>query len=417
MPHALIIGGSLAGLFTACLLRSVGWQVTIFERSRGDLAGRGAGLGVTEDLLEVFRRVGARIDLSSGVVIDDLSWIDTAGNVVFNLERPSFASAWPRMYQPLRALVGDDIYRPGISLERVSQDADRVTAHFNDGSTATGDLLVAADGNASTVRRQLLPEVEPRYAGYVAWRGIVEERAMSQAAQAMVFGRICYSFPDGELMLTMGSPGPGDDIRPGHRRCYFIWYRPAPDDALRELLTDAEGHHHPGGIPPPLIRPRFIETLRADAPGRFAPPLAEIVGLATQPLLQPITDMATPRMVFGRVALVGDSAFVARPHVAAGVTKAALDAQCLADALAGAGSDVAAGLARFEADRLDFGRKIVAHSRYLGESLEPRPGQPPLARDPRRIITDYGAPHLVRQADVTRILASHPLHPSHRRSA
>ena len=48
--HALIIGGSLGGLFAAHLLRAAGWQVDVFERSTEDLAGRGAGLG-THDAL------------------------------------------------------------------------------------------------------------------------------------------------------------------------------------------------------------------------------------------------------------------------------------------------------------------------------------------------------------------------------
>ncbi len=404
MPHALIIGGSLGGLISAALLRQSGWQVTIFERSAGDLAGRGAGLGITEDLLEVLRRAGAHIDPSTGVVIERYAWVDAAGNTKWDIGRPSFASAWPRLYQPLRAVVPDESYRAGMNLERVVQDADSVTAMFSDGSQVKGDLLVAADGNASTVRRQFMPEVEPRYAGYVAWRGIVEEREMSPAAQAMIFGRIVYSFPDGELMLTMPSPGVGEDTRPGFRRCYFIWYRPASaETTLRELFTDATGRDHGQAIPPPLIRPQFIAEIRQRAHAIFAPALAEIVNLAAQPLLQAITDMESPRLTFGRVALVGDSAFIARPHVAAGVTKAALDAQCLADSIAAAGNDVIAGLAVYYRKQHDFGTKLVAHSRYLGAGLENKPGAPPVARDPIRIILDYGAPHLLRPVDVTRV--------------
>ncbi|MFN0304656.1 MAG: FAD-dependent monooxygenase [Burkholderiales bacterium] len=404
MPHALIIGGSLGGLLAAALLRQSGWRVTLFERSAGDLAGRGAGLGISEDLLEVLRRAGAHIDPSTGVVIDRYAWVDAAGRTKWDIARPSFASAWPRLYQPLRALVPDAFYRAGVNLERVEQDADSVTAVFTDGSTVKGDLLVAADGNASTVRRQLLPDVEPQYAGYVAWRGIVEERDMSPAAQAMIFGRIVYSFPDGELMLTMPSPGAGEDTRPGCRRCYFIWYRPAhAASKLRALFTDATGRDHGQSIPPPSIRPQFIQEIRTRAHAIFAPPLAEIVNLAAQPLLQAITDMESPRMTFGRVALVGDSAFIARPHVAAGVTKAALDAQCLADQLAAAGNDVVAALEQFNRKQHDFGSKLVAHSRYLGAGLGSLPDAPPVVRDPIRIILDYGAPHLLRPVDVTRV--------------
>jgi 2-polyprenyl-6-methoxyphenol hydroxylase-like FAD-dependent oxidoreductase len=407
--HALVIGGSLGGLLAACLLRSVGWRVTVYERSNGNLAGRGAGLGISENLLEIMRRIGARVDPSTGVVIDAYDWIDASGRVRFHHARPSFASAWPRIYRPLRESVPDDVYRAGMVLDRVEQDAERVTAHFADGSTAHGDLLVAADGNASTVRHQFLPAVQPRYAGYVAWRGIVEERDMSAPAQAMIFGRIAFSFPEGEMMLTMPNPGPGEDTRRGHRRCYFIWYRAAPEATLRDLFTDATGHHHGVAIPPPLIRAEFVRELQARAPALFAPELAEIVRLAPQPLLQAISDMQTPRLTFGRVALLGDSAFVARPHIAGGVSKAALDAQALADELAAAGNDVLAGLAAYDRKQHDFGAKLVAHSRHLGAYLEGqcKPFEQRSAaereRDPERIIREYGAPHLLREVDVARL--------------
>jgi 2-polyprenyl-6-methoxyphenol hydroxylase-like FAD-dependent oxidoreductase len=108
-------------------------------------------------------------------------------------------------------------------------------------------------------------------------------------------------------------------------------------------------------------------------------------------------DLESPQMVFGRVAVLGDAAFVARPHVIAGVTKAALDAQGLADALAGSGGDLAEGLARYDRERRAFGSSIVAHARYLGAHLQSQTsGEPPPAPRPELILRDYGAPHLLR---------------------
>jgi 2-polyprenyl-6-methoxyphenol hydroxylase-like FAD-dependent oxidoreductase len=138
---------------------------------------------------------------------------------------------------------------------------------------------------------------------------------------------------------------------------------------------------------------------------RCSPLLAEIVGRVPLPLLQAITDMESPRLVFGRVALMGDAAFVARPHVAAGTSKAALDAACLVDALDASGGDIDAALVRYNAERCAFGRAIVAHSRYLGAYIEAQL-KPPAergdagTRDPARLIVDYGAPHLVSPAEV-----------------
>jgi 2-polyprenyl-6-methoxyphenol hydroxylase-like FAD-dependent oxidoreductase len=101
-------------------------------------------------------------------------------------------------------------------------------------------------------------------------------------------------------------------------------------------------------------------------------------------------------MVIGRVALLGDSAFVARPHVGAGVTKAALDAACLADAIAASGN-LASALARYDRERCAFGRALVARARQLGAYLEaqsqPRgaTSEAALAQDPAIVLRDYGA--------------------------
>jgi 2-polyprenyl-6-methoxyphenol hydroxylase-like FAD-dependent oxidoreductase len=88
-----------------------------------------------------------------------------------------------------------------------------------------------------------------------------------------------------------------------------------------------------------------------------------------EPILQPIYDLESPHMAFGRVAILGDAAFVARPHVAAGVSKAADDAAALAEALAGT-DDVAGALRHFEARRLPANRRIIERARHLGAYLQ-----------------------------------------------
>jgi len=403
--QALVIGGSIGGLFAASLLRLAGWTVTLFERSRDELASRGAGLGVTQELVSIMRRAGARLDVSLAVPMSSMVWLDPEGRIVRELERHRMSSTWSRTYVPLRETVPDGDYRSGMTLERVEQEGERVTAIFTDGSRAEGDLLIAADGNQSTVRGQLMPDARARYAGYVAWRGIIEEREIPTSIHRNFFDKLIFAFPEGELALAMPVPGPGDDMRPGHRRYYFIWYRPTEAAAMKDLCTDASGGYHGTSIPPPLIRPELVREVKQRAAAIFAPSLAAVVQQTPQPLLQPIFDLEAPRLVVGRVALLGDAAFVARPHVAAGTTKAALDARCLADALIEADGDIDAALARYERVQFEFGRRLVAHGRYLGAYLE---GQlKPSAerrgderhRDPERLMRDYGAPHLVHDLD------------------
>ncbi len=83
------------------------------------------------------------------------------------------------------------------TLEHFEERAGSVTAIFADGSSATGSLLIAADGIHSTVRQQLLPEVVPRYAGYVCWRGVVEEANTPPSVQLRLFDRVTFCFPAG----------------------------------------------------------------------------------------------------------------------------------------------------------------------------------------------------------------------------
>src|SRR5438552_3957613 len=83
---------------------------------------------------------------------------------------------------------------------------------------------------------------------------------------------------------------------------------------------------HEEGISPHAIRPAVIATMRREAEAILCPPFAEVVRITRVPIVQPIYDLESPRLAFGRVALLGDAAFVARPHVGMGAIKAAQDA-------------------------------------------------------------------------------------------
>jgi 2-polyprenyl-6-methoxyphenol hydroxylase-like FAD-dependent oxidoreductase len=93
--------------------------------------------------------------------------------------------------------------------------------------------------------------------------------------------------------------------------------------------------------------------------------LAALVAATRQPFLQTIVDVVPKRMVFGRVCLLGDAAFVVRPHTA-GATKAARDAATLARALKRAGGNADAGLSGFEEMQIGFGQRLVDYGVALG---------------------------------------------------
>jgi 2-polyprenyl-6-methoxyphenol hydroxylase-like FAD-dependent oxidoreductase len=205
-----------------------------------------------------------------------------------------------------------------------------------------------------------------------------------------------FAFPPGELALVVPM-APGDDgRRRGAPRAQFSWFRPTDSAALADLCTDANGRRHGLSIPPPLIRSELIVDLRAQASAMLPPQLLTAV-TAGRPLAQPIFDLESRSLVFGRALLLGDAAFVARPHVGTGVTKAALDAQCLADALRSTDGDLDGALHRYDHERLAFGRRLVARGRYLGEWLSAfhEPGRNGArnarARDPLVVMRELGA--------------------------
>ncbi|WP_246740520.1 FAD-dependent oxidoreductase [Bradyrhizobium sp. LCT2] len=254
----------------------------------------------------------------------------------------------------------------------VTEVGDRVTARFSDGSEASGDLLIGADGIFSSVRSQLAAEVRPGYAGYIAWRGLVDERELSPRTRAELCDWFGFSLPPGEQMLGYPVAGVNEEMGVGERRYNFVWYRPADADlGLADLLTDIDGVRHELSIPPTRIRPEVIASMRRDAERLLAPQFAEVVRLTRQPFIQAILDLETPRMALGpRTVILGDAAFVARPHVGMGVTKAAGDAAALVDALRDHPGNLSAALAKFESVRLPFGSAVVRRARDLGAYMQ-----------------------------------------------
>jgi 2-polyprenyl-6-methoxyphenol hydroxylase-like FAD-dependent oxidoreductase len=369
--RALVIGGSIGGLFAANWLRRIGWDVTVFERVGDDLASRGAGIGTHEELRAVIQRLGLTVDETIGVWVPTRICLDRSGRVTHELATSQMQSSWARIYRLLKDAFPAADYRFGMGLERIEQDASGVTAIFADGTRERGELLVGADGVRSTVRELELPQAQPRYAGYVAWRGLVDETTFSPAEHAELFERYTMCLPEGEMMLCYPVPGRDNDTRPGRRSYNHIWYRPTDSETtLRDICTDATGHCHGISIPPPLIRPEVTARIKAEARALLAPQIAAVVERTEQLFFQAIFDIETPRIALGRVVLLGDAAFVARPHVGAGVTKAALDAECLAREIQAADGDLDAALERYDRERRLFGSRIVARARRLGAYIE-----------------------------------------------
>jgi len=396
--RAIVIGGSLAGLLAGLLLRRQ-FAVDIHERVDAELAGRGAGIVTHPLLCEALDAAGIAWrkdrgnqnrstddlgdqdlgdrdlghqdvgDQDLGIEVRTRRFFDRDGRVALEYPYRQTLTAWDRLYDMLRRAFPTAHYHRGMELVAIEERPDGVAARFADGSVAEGDLLIGADGLRSTVRAQFLPSITPLYVGYAAWRALVPERVIAPNLHAQVFDHLAFCLPPGEQILGYPVAGLNNDLRPGHRRYNLVWYRPADEFQLGRLLTDEAGTIHAVSIPPPLISRAVIAEMREAAQSTLAPQFRDLIRLVGRPMLQAIYDIESPRMAFGRVAIIGDAAFVARPHVGAGVAKAARDALALARALARTGN-IAAALKEMEATQLPFGRRIIARARELGACLQ-----------------------------------------------
>ncbi len=226
VKRALVIGGSMSGLLAALALARYGWQVEVCERVAEPLAGRGAGIVAQPELKTILRALGLDAD-DLGIEVAARLMFARDGRLTHTVPIAQTMTAWDRVFFLLKAALPEANYHCGKEMRRVEQGGQGVTAHFADGSAAQGDILVGADGIRSTVRQQYLPEVVPLYAGYTAWRGLIAESAFPPALYAELFEHFAFCLPDNEQMLGYPVAGPDNDLRAGHRRYNFVWYRPA----------------------------------------------------------------------------------------------------------------------------------------------------------------------------------------------
>lgn len=361
-----VVGGSLGGLTAACLLRDAGHDVTVFERSTRELEERGAGIG--------FLRATAKYLVEeAGLDVADISvetpfirYLHRDDTVAHQQAHPYLFSSWNTVYRKLLAAFDTDRYRLDHEMVSFEQDDDGVSIEFASGATHRCDLLVAADGIGSLARRTLAPTAVPQYAGYVAWRGMVPESQLPASVAARLTDAITYYVLANSHILVYPIPNVAGSVKPGDRLVNFVWYRNYLEGAdLNDLLTDSGGEHRELSVPPGLMAAHHVAEACAFAQARLPASIATVVTATQDLFVQTIYDIEIERMVFDRVILLGDAAFAARPHAAAGTAKAADDGWVLAAALDEAPNLVTA-LGQWEASQLALGRSLLARTRDVG---------------------------------------------------
>lgn len=363
--QAAVIGGSLGGLCAALSLRGAGLEVEVFEKSRSEMSDRGAGLVVQMEVLQLLEGLG--IATRNDVSVPSLSrqYLNRDGSVAMADRSRQLMTSWDTIYNQLKDAFPAENYHYASRLESFTQDNAKVSAQFENGRTISCDLLVGADGANSTLRRQLLPDVLPEYAGYVAWRGLVTESEIKPEVARVFQDKFTFYQGRNSHILCYLIPGRNGELSAGKRRLNWVWYWNTPEAELRTALTDRTGVFRDYSVPQGTVAEALIEKQHAVAEDFLPAAFRRLFQATKEPFIQPIYDLSVPQMAFGRVCLIGDAAFVPRPHTAASTSKAAKNAMSLAAVVADYGSDIAAALKDWEPSQLELGNYL----RRLGTSL------------------------------------------------
>ncbi len=361
-----VAGGSYAGLCAALAFRCVGANVDVFERS-ADPSRVGGGIVVQPDFADYLEAFGYARPESVAIPTVGRRFLRRDGSVAHTAPDSTFFTAWDTVLDALRRSFGENNIRSGIGIDSLDTSEQGVSVRLSDGSRDHYDLLIGADGIGSAVRRRLLPDIAPEYAGYVGYRGLIPESQLSDNQLALFVDHfVVFDYPRSHILCYL-IPGANGQREPGERRLNWVWYVNETADGLPGVLTDARGQLHRASLGPGEMGGTGVEQLRARAQTELPPAIAESVLMTDDPFVQAIFDLAVPRMVHGRAVLIGDAAFLVRPHTAAGASKAAADAVSLAHVLAQGTGRLGSALPAWQDERMAATQRLIQHGKMIAK--------------------------------------------------
>ncbi|CAI0444406.1 unnamed protein product [Linum tenue] len=377
MPKAIIVGGSIAGVCCAHSLIHAGWKVTVVEKSPGPPTGSatGAGLGLDPQSRQIIASWLPVPDLlhqstlpltidqnqatdaetkSSWVLARDeefnfraAHWTDLH-HLLYTALPPEAASfLWGHLF--LSFSISQDNSKPSVSVQaRTLQTGEIVEI--------TGDLLVAADGCLSAVRRAFLPDLELRYSGYCAWRGVLD---FSENEDSDTITGIRRAYPDlGKCLYfdlsTRGTHSVFYELL--NKRLNWIWYVHHPQPELKGSSVTMK------------VSKEMIQDMIQKAEQVWTPELVRVMAETKEPFLNLIYDCEPLEKLFwDNVVLVGDAAHPTTPHCLRSTNMSILDAAVLGKCVEKSGvENLSSGLDEYQQIRLPVISKQVIHSRHVG---------------------------------------------------
>lgn len=366
-----IIGGSLGGLFTGIALHNAGHDVCIFEKTSEQLKDRGAGIVLQHELIDFFHNHHIADINEINVPIFQRVYLDKEGNKTHVDNTEQQMTAWGTIFHKLIIHFPEEKYKYGHKFKTLTQQKNKVTADFENGVSETFDLLIGADGTNSSVRKILFPEIQHSYAGYVGWRGIVQEKELSPNILTEFKDRFTfYQMPNSHILCYL-IPGNEDEVKEGNRRLNWVWYwNVKKGKDIDDLLTDINGNYRSGFMQEGSVNLKYIKAQREIADEKMPPVFKELIRATKNPFLQPIKDLSANRMYVNRVILIGDAAFTPRPHTAASTAKAVANGVELCKMLNEYPHDIEQALAVWEKPQLQMGNYLKQRGVALGNQSQ-----------------------------------------------
>lgn len=379
----VIIGAGIGGLTAGIALRQAGYKVEIYDKVR-ELRPAGAGISLWSNGVKVLNRLGLGEKMAHiGGLMDRMQYRNFTGELLNDIDlRPLVEEVGQRPYPVARAdlqkmlleAYGEEV-KLGCKCIGVEENENSVTAIFEDGERVTGDLLIAADGIHSTLRKYVLGEVQPKYGGYVNWNGLV-------LASENLAPHKTWMIYVGEHKRASMMPVAGD-------RFYFFFDVPMPKEKasqLGEVRSDLTNFFRGWAEPVQAL----IQQLDPAKTNRV---LIHDVG--------PLN-----RMVRGKVALLGDAVHATCPDLGQGGCQAMEDGLVLTNYLMTTNLGVEYALKRYEMEREERTSAVVQKARKRAEQIH--------GKDPA--ITQQWYEQLTQESptDVTnaisKIILAGPLH-------
>ena len=337
-----IIGGGIAGLTTAIALHNIGKSPVVFEAAPS-LKAVGAGLGLAANALQAFDRLGLKEEvIQRGRVLPSFTIYDQQGRKITETDSQALSKKYgvdnftihrAALHDLLISKINPQHIHTNKRAVDITQTADSVTITFQDGTTHETRLLIVADGIHSAIRRRLLPDSEPRYAGYTCWRAVIDNSDLDLE----------------ESLEIWGTHGRFGIVPLANKQVYWFACINAPQDApvMRNFsISDLQNH---------------FKDFRSPVPNLLAHTKNEEL------IWNDIIDLKPlDTYVFNNTVLIGDAAHATTPNMGQGACQAIEDAVVLADVLKN-NSATKIALQQFEKRRLKRTHYITDTSWRVGK--------------------------------------------------